>query len=496
GVVLPWVGTRRWLFAGLAIAAACGDHGGGGSDDHHDDGSISRPRDELLDPAVCAECHPDHYREWLGSMHAYASDDPVFVAMNARGQRETGGELGDFCVKCHAPVAVALGDTKDGLDLEDLPRAEKGITCWFCHSVESVEGTHDNPLVLASDAVMRGEYADAVDNPHHESDYSPLHDYATLASSQLCGSCHDIVNGHGVQLERTYDEWLATFYSKPSESNPLIGASLGCVACHMDGGNGPIAEFEGVESRTRYNHSFPGVDLALTDFPDAEQGPTLLADQQAQVQYLLDPSVCVGLCVHPSDDGEGSEVVVWLHNEFAGHSIPSGAAQDRRMFVQLEAFAGDETVLQSGVLGPQDSVDAAAALDPTLWVLRDRAFGADDTPASMFWEITRVESELLVVAASAELRYDKTTWRSRTWQVDTPVDRAAVEVHMRPIPFELVDELVEDGLDPAVKQRIPTFVLASTKMEWTPETAVMTDCEGPCVTIGTCFANLANGECI
>ena len=32
-------------------------------------------------------------------MHAYASDDPVFQAMNKRAQRETNGALGDFCVR-------------------------------------------------------------------------------------------------------------------------------------------------------------------------------------------------------------------------------------------------------------------------------------------------------------------------------------------------------------------------------------------------------------
>jgi hypothetical protein len=39
-------------------------------------------------------------------MHAYAAEDPVFLAMNARGQRETQGALGAFCVNCHAPLAV------------------------------------------------------------------------------------------------------------------------------------------------------------------------------------------------------------------------------------------------------------------------------------------------------------------------------------------------------------------------------------------------------
>ena len=55
-------------------------------------------------------------------MHAYAAEDPVFLAMNQRLQRETGGALGDFCVRCHAPMAVREGATRDGLDLA-APRA-------------------------------------------------------------------------------------------------------------------------------------------------------------------------------------------------------------------------------------------------------------------------------------------------------------------------------------------------------------------------------------
>ena len=66
-------------------------------------------RDALLDPQTCEQCHVDHYADWSGSMHAYASDDPVFRAMNERGQRETNGQLGDFCVKCHAPMALRRG---------------------------------------------------------------------------------------------------------------------------------------------------------------------------------------------------------------------------------------------------------------------------------------------------------------------------------------------------------------------------------------------------
>src|SRR6187402_3543695 len=63
-------------------------------------------REQLLDPETCRSCHSEHYREWAGSMHAYASQDPVFLAMNRRGQAETQGALGSFCVGCHAPLAL------------------------------------------------------------------------------------------------------------------------------------------------------------------------------------------------------------------------------------------------------------------------------------------------------------------------------------------------------------------------------------------------------
>ena len=60
--------------------------------------------EQLKDPATCKECHAKHYRDWSGSMHAYASDDPLFLAMNERGQREA----------------------KDRRLLRQLPRADGG----------------------------------------------------------------------------------------------------------------------------------------------------------------------------------------------------------------------------------------------------------------------------------------------------------------------------------------------------------------------------------
>jgi len=459
-----------------------------------DDASTASVK-EMLDPQSCKECHPIHFEQWQGSMHAYAADDPIFLAMNAKGQRETGGTLGDFCVKCHAPVAVALGQTTDGLNLAELPQAVKGVTCFFCHNVASIDGTHNNPLTLAMDTLMRGEIADPVDNDFHDAEYSPLLDDRTVASGDMCGSCHDIVNGHGVQIERTYQEWVDSFYDAPKAEDPALvnfPLAFACSGCHMPGMPSPIAEYPGVEQRTIRDHRLAGVDVALTDFPDATSAPDLEAAQLEQMDRMRSPAVCVGLCVNPADGG-GTDIDVWLHNESAGHSWPSGAAQDRRAWVELEALDGNVSVLTTGRVAANASVDVAAAGDPTMWVFRDQAFGAAGEPVKMFWEIESIESNLLPVAAEAGLKYDKTTWRERTWHVEGEVDRVTVQMNLRPIPFELVDVLAaEEMFDPeAIKARIPTFTLEPTQIEWTPETATQTDLEGYCVQSAPCFCAIS-----
>ena len=100
-----FVENPGWLAGGaLALAlAACGDD------------VTYQPVEALMQPDTCMTCHPRHTREWASSMHAYAGVDPVFVALNRKGQEDTGGALGSFCVRCHAPVALALGLTTDGL---------------------------------------------------------------------------------------------------------------------------------------------------------------------------------------------------------------------------------------------------------------------------------------------------------------------------------------------------------------------------------------------
>ena len=426
-------------------------------------GNPGLPVEELRDPAVCADCHPDHHREWSGSMHAYASEDPVFRALNALGQEETNGELGDFCVKCHAPLAVELGLTTDGLNLDEVPKPLQGVTCYYCHQITEVTGRENNPLVVALDKVMRGGLMDPADNEAHPSAYAPLMDRKDATSSDMCGSCHDIVTPLGAHIERTYWEWERGIFA-----DPLFG--LNCGECHMPGEDGVAAEVEGVELRRVHDHRFVGVDIALTAFPERE-------DQRAAVQEFLDDTLAATLCVEPPE-GSSTTVVVSLDNVASGHFFPSGATSDRRVWVEVEAFEGDQRIWASGDVGLTESVkDYLARAPEAPWTLYSTLLTAQGEPTHKFWEAADIDyGGLLEVHTTLDTSSPDYV---RTVQFQPFVvrggmpDRIRMAVKIRPLPLDLADELVAEGrLDPAVRDAIPTFTLAPTVLEWTPEVPV------------------------
>lgn len=406
--------------------------------------------DALRDPTSCLPCHDEQFREWSSSMHAYAAEDPVFIAMNKRMLRETGGASGDFCVGCHAPMALRLGLTRDGSNLAELPNAVLGVTCYFCHAADAVEGTHNNPIRLAEDGVMRGGIRDPIAAMPHRGVYSPLHDRETAQASTLCGACHDVITPHGAHIERTFDEWKASLYAKPG--------GLTCGKCHMDGRDEPAAAVEGAPIRKVHDHSMPAVDIALTPFFGAE-------GQRAAVQRLLDTSLITKLCV--TQTPLGPIAAVTLDNAFAGHEFPSGASQDRRLWVELHAYERGALIFSSGLVQPLKAASKVA--DPDFWLLRDRIFRTDGQETHLFWEAARVEQNQLPAAVTADPR-DPAFIHSvtRTYTLPSIPDRVTMRVHMRPLDFDLLDDLVGSGdLDSAVLAKVPTFDLASGNKEWT-----------------------------
>jgi hypothetical protein len=471
--------ARSGLLVTVGAAAFLSACGGGGTP------PVSIDREALKDPESCRTCHPNHYDEWSGSMHAYAADDPVFVAMNARGQRETGGALGAFCVNCHAPMAVREGLTTDGLNLAEVPRAKKGVTCYFCHATESVADTHDNPLVLAKDDSLFGAFGDPTPETPHAARYSAFLDGRRPESAAACGSCHDIVNQHGAHVERTFAEWQGSLFSTPN-------TGLSCAQCHMEGSDGPASTVS-TKTRRLHRHDFPAVDLPLTPWPRAEE-------QRARAQELLDTTVQSTLCWNPVT----SLIEVTLDNVGAGHGWPSGATPDRRAWVELDAYLGAEHLYSSG--GP-----AAAPLesspDPDLWLVRDCLFDESGAETALFWEAARVTSNQLPAAQTANVM-DPASFiphRQRTFPSSGPglaktPDRITLKVHLQAIGDDVLSELVASGdLAPDVPARIAKYELAGAALEWTPANVKLrrdgkTGFLKPCVSTGTYNENVTPAE--
>ncbi|MET0794400.1 MAG: multiheme c-type cytochrome [Polyangiaceae bacterium] len=451
-------------------------------------------RAELLDPEACRGCHAEYYAEWSASMHASASRDPVFLAMNRRGNEETAGALGNFCVNCHAPMAVLEGQTKNGLDLETLPNSLQGVTCYYCHNVARVRGTHDNALELDSSVpnALRAGISDPAPNPHRAG-YSTLLSGSQPESATLCGACHDIqlpsppgpasVSGSPVALERTFAEWQNTIFAPQHDA--LNPNGISCAACHMPaparGATGTVAP-SGPNNRRLHDHLFPGVDVALHadgTAADAASDPNAAAVQGFLETTLRVARLCVEYQTDPSDR-QRIRVLADLDNVGAGHSWPSGAAQDRRAWVDLRVLVDEQVVYASGE--PKAGTDVLAHADADLWLFRDRAQKADGTEARMFWDVAQIQPGTIpgpVTRVIGAPGYDNThavrefPLAIDSW-IDAPFDPARVRVELRlrvqAIGYDVLDDLVTSGhLDRALRNAMTDRTLLLNRTLARPE---------------------------
>ena len=427
-----------------------------------------------MDPSTCQTCHPAQYQEWAGSMHAYATDDPVFRAMNQRAQRESNNALGTFCVNCHAPVAVREGKT-DGTNLDGLAQPLKGVTCYFCHSIESVTGTHNNPLTLASNGSLFGPFADPVPGSPHNVSYSRLLDGATSDSANACGSCHDIQNLQGAHVERTFVEWTATTLSQTPGGES-------CAQCHMVASDGAVSTTTPTKIRRLHSHMFPAVDLPVGDFPAADAGNGI-APQNAALQaastVFLATAIQQTLCLNPVTH----KLLLTLDNVGAsGHSWPSGATPDRRAWVELTASQGGNVIYASGNTDAVGAFPSALPFegtspDPDLWLIRDCIYDASGAEVQMFWQAATVGPSNQLPGLLIQNVNDPTTFQthfmlqypSATTLSATP-DEVKVTVHLQAIGDDVLASLVASGdLDASVPPQIARYALGGgATLDWTP----------------------------
>ena len=447
------------LVASLLALALAACSGGGEQVETPEPDTGEQTETSVLEttPEDCAECHPNHSKDWEGSMHAYATKDPIFQAMLAKGVAETDGKLDQFCIQCHAPVASKEGMTPvavvDGthamaLDMES-PLIGHGVVCTSCHAAESVEATLNAEYTLSKDTLYGPTGAGSEAHTIAQSDL--------LTDAILCGACHNVVNPKGALLENTFSEWYAGPFNDGSADDKS------CVDCHMPAYQGEIVE--GVE-REIHRHTFVGVDLALIDdFPDKER-------QRRLVEELLRTAGKLELRRVPDVNGELA-LRVDVTNINNGHALPSGSTADRQVWVHLRVTDGQgRLVYESGMTDPNgDLMDRVTGHsltpdgDPELLLYGSLLFGDDGEHVNFPWQAKRSQDFLL--------QPGQTGWREYLIpRVDLfDVERLEVRAVLkyRTFPPFLIRELKAEGFleEEAVPSEVPIVDMAEAQLSIT-----------------------------
>ncbi len=231
---------------------------------------------------TCQTCHPDHYREWSVSSHAYAQLSPVFNAMHGTILKQTNGTNGDFCIRCHTPVGMNLNEPEFMSNMDRHPTSREGITCIVCHRVKNayskisgrfaiVEGDLLDPVFGSlGDVELSRVIEDPAFNVNTErgragrSIHTDAVEFEQITESSFCGSCHDVNLVNGFRLEEAFSEYKAT---------PASRRGVSCQDCHMgsvpgedqgyDQGPAAIVGGKATTPRKRTNHRFAGPDHSI-----------------------------------------------------------------------------------------------------------------------------------------------------------------------------------------------------------------------------------------
>ncbi|MEX2172341.1 MAG: multiheme c-type cytochrome [Pirellulales bacterium] len=235
----------------------------------------------------CGECHKKIYEEWAVSSHAYAMVSPMFHKFEQKINDISQGTVGYFCLRCHAPVAVAMCQSRD-TPIWDMPEvAREGITCIACHRVQYRYGkTNGERRIEPGDIyapVMGSIGGDGVakaiaekDNfkvktsPDDKGPGQAIHlegiYFDQLSKPEYCSSCHQVAVHPGIKLEVVWEQY---------RKSPACKKGISCQDCHMGRVPGipsgyevcSIAEVGGKsvnEHRKHANHIFygPGYSIA------------------------------------------------------------------------------------------------------------------------------------------------------------------------------------------------------------------------------------------
>jgi hypothetical protein len=261
-------------------------------------------------------------------MHSQSFTNPVFQAQYFQELlpqvNEDAGLIKEAkgCMACHAPISSIMEEGHIVSKKQVNPNMS-GVTCDFCHTItgyrDQIPGNGNYTSVPGKQKLGPFKRKST-----WHSIYSELQ-----TKSEFCAICHNSVNQYGLEINSTYKEWNDSRYAKEG---------IQCQDCHMNVKGFLVEEkpvYEtGKAARTSlarppdrsklYTHRFPGahsrtqLDVALTlDIKVEEMTP---------------------------EAGDGIMIYIFVDNSRTGHKMPSGSAELRLLFLELNAHVMDNVI--------------------------------------------------------------------------------------------------------------------------------------------------------
>lgn len=310
----------------------------------------------------CAGCHQAEFREWAASMHAITGNDVLYESSIRQNERSSlnakglGTEKIRWCDSCHEPLGILTGASTPLPAIGPNEALEEGAGCILCHTSVAARPKEGNGgLTVAMNELRR--YLDpslimAAPAEHVRSMRSTRHD-PLLATSAFCGACHteirpkEIAGTAPMHFQETFDEWQRSPYAKQG---------VECQSCHMakDPAGYIAALKRGERPAKTVSHRFIGNNYLLNDtsLPNdlvfalrggsppgtnrqfsRNQFKAELDEQRRQVLDFMQQAA--DLRIGGALDGTQASIRVDVHNSGTGHDLPTGARDQRYMWLEL-----------------------------------------------------------------------------------------------------------------------------------------------------------------
>lgn len=424
-------------------------------------GAKSYHSEDWTNSAKCKSCHSEIFEQWSNSNHKHmAGSNPYYMVMETLAGEVEGEEFRKWCMGCHNPSAlsVGLGKSTHAMDgnfvsnehfekgaktlLKDFKehdnfRLEEGVSCITCHQITDANSSGNASYKLSLD---RKKYAfedpksdlghwfsDKLINSNpaaHKESYSK----EIYKESRYCASCHDESHPqNNIKIVSTFKEWEKSPFNNPNDKTK----HKSCIDCHMTNlKDDKFAPLKGISTdggATKEDvkvHYFAGSNHFLAGLRDKSQ--------EEQTLQLLRTSAKLDVALK---DGV---LEVGIKNIGAGHHLPTGVADFRELWLEVEVKDREgKLILSSGKLKSDGNIEDGSRLF-------QKVFGdGNHKPVGLlFWKYKTLLSDTRI--PSGERRVEKFTLHK---EVKHPI-KATVKLNFRIYPQWVSD---------AVKKVFPTL---------------------------------------